>query len=102
MGERPKHISNKLDLSYDAVRKICSGKNYKDITSQYVLSTPCQPSLLCPIEKVFEIKEVLVQKSKNEIDKSYKEIANNFEISKSTLRNIRKWLLEVNLVDSPV
>ncbi|MFW6015183.1 MAG: hypothetical protein ACOCRK_01950 [bacterium] len=34
-GERPKHISDKIGVSYDAVKKICNGDNYTDIVKQY-------------------------------------------------------------------
>jgi len=34
-GERPKHIADKFDVSYEAVKKICNKTNYTDITKQY-------------------------------------------------------------------
>ena len=82
-GERPKHISDKLNVSYDAVKKICTGDNYTEIVSQYEFNE---------MHKFRSLNLDQIESVMNDIKKgiySQKEIADKHNTSRGVIRRVR-------------
>jgi len=96
--ERNIHIRKKFEVSRYIVQDIRKGVTFSHITKNYNLDTPMQPFDTLSLDDIKQIK-MLFQLNKDDIiNISYQEAANIFDVSKSVISKVKRYLKDQGYV----